>query len=104
MAVSVVDTIITAENSFTNPIDTQGETRVHITCSGDGAKTFSGTTVTIQAKPANWPDTQWVDIGTITSGDSDGQSQFIEVGTNLKVRAGVLTGNFSSSVAIQLAV
>lgn len=104
MGVSVVDDIITAENTFTTHIETGSEDRVHITCSGDGSEGFGSTIVTIQAKPHNWPATQWVTIGTITSADANGQSQYIEVGANLLVRAGVITGDFDADVAIMLQV
>ena len=98
-----VDETISAQNTFTSPVDTASESRVQICCAGDGAEGFGSTVVTIQAKPTQWPATQWVPVGTISSGDSNGQAQFIEVGANLQVRAGVATGNFDVNVNIFLA-
>lgn len=102
MGVSVVDDIITAQNTFTSSIEVGSETRAQITCSGDGAEGFGSTIVTIQAKPHHWPSTQWVTIGTIASADSGGQSQFIESGATILLRAGVATGDFDADVAILL--
>jgi hypothetical protein len=101
---SFVDDIITAEDTFTASINTGSESRVHITCAGDGAEGFGSTIVTVQTKPHSWPATQWVTIGAIITADSAGQSQFIEAGSNIQVRAKVLEGDFDEAVAIFLAV
>ncbi|MGI9492885.1 MAG: hypothetical protein ACR2QF_10855, partial [Geminicoccaceae bacterium] len=94
---------ISAENTFTAAISPAMKDRVQIICAGDGAEGFGTTVVTIQIKAAQWPDTQWVPVGTITTADADGQAQFIELGSNVLIRAGVVTGDFDSNVSIFLA-
>lgn len=96
--------MIEAQNEWTEPIDTGSEGKVHISVAGLLGPLFGTTIVTVQTKPLPWPATHWLDIGTIVSGDVNGQSQLIFAGSNIALRAGVKPTQFSDTVMIYLAV
>lgn len=100
----VRDVVIEAQNEWTEPIDTGAEGKVHISVAGLLGPLFGTTIITVQAKPRKWPETHWLDIGTVVSGDVNGQSQLILAGSNVAVRAGVKPTQFSDAVMIYLAV
>lgn len=91
-----VERSITAENQFTDPIETSGEV-FNFSVSG----TFVAT-VTIQRRfrtsvdPLTWTD--WFDMETYTTGYED--IGFMPRSEKVQVRAGVKTGGFTSGTVV----
>lgn len=106
--VTLVDEIITTVNTPTQALVIDGEqldAQVFVVGVGVSAPLFGTTVVTLQTKPLDWPDNQYIDFATVISGATPPeQSKILGFRAPCSVQAVVKSGSLDQNVRVRLTV